>query len=396
MARFRTGIDVLLLLLLAAGCSYEFDDTLPAYPDNCVVVHTSDQLSSAAISVISLETLECVRSLVPGTVHTDASLHYSFNQVYVVNRLGRDNLQILNPYDNYDTVDELSLRIFGSGSPNPHMIAFTGNGRAFVSLYDDSSMAVVDPLTLEITGSIDLSKYAYSDNIPCASALVYDERSGFLFAALQRLDRRSFTPADYSLIAAVDPLRLETVSEYRIEVDGVQYTNPYSALRIADAASWHRGGAYRKLLVSCTGAFALTGSGGEDGGLVSFSLTGDGELMDPFLEVPESTTYGDIVDFVYVGEMFYCVTLNADEESFFVVYDPKAGTYSELLHSTTPGSYLWRVEADLRGRIFVCDRNVFDPGVRVYDTVESRWSGSVIDTGLPPNDLLVVEQGPLP
>ncbi len=377
-------------LLHIFSCSWQFDDTAVLFSHNCVVVHTSDQMSSAGIAVVSLDTLEC-RVSSSGTLHTDASLYAFHNSIYVLNRLGRDNIQLLNPYDNYATVSEVSLHRGGSGRPNPHGMAFT-EYNAFITCYDDSHMAVYDIVDNRITERIDLSRYGYNSTVPCMSALYYNEETGLLYAALQRLDRHSFVPSDYSLIISLDPVNHSVVQESAIEAEGALYTNPYSKFRLVESGQWHHANsALSILMVSCTGHFSVTGRGGEDGAVVAAFLDSDGIITRYETVVTETKDYGDIVDFLYSENKLYLVTLNSNEVSFFISYNIDERTYTELLKNSSAG-YIWRIEMDSEKRIFLCDRNVYNPGIRVFNTLTGRWEGPVINTGLPPNDLLIVEE----
>jgi hypothetical protein len=76
MLKFLTRINIVSSLVLSlVNCSYQFDDTGPVPAENCIVVHTSDNLSSAALSIISLDTLQSVNNVSAGEVHTDASVY---------------------------------------------------------------------------------------------------------------------------------------------------------------------------------------------------------------------------------------------------------------------------------------------------------------------------------
>jgi hypothetical protein len=260
----------------------------------------------------------------------------------VLNKLGRDNIQILNPYDSYNTVNEFSLKTNSNSGPNPNSAVLSGNSEYFISLYDSKNLIVFDPVGNEITSYIDLSSYAYNENIPCAASLYYDETSATLFVSIQRLDRTTFLPSDYSSVLAIDTVSKTVIAEYILEKEGRTFTNPYSKFRyvFSSAINGTLNGK-RLLLVSTVGEFQLTGDGNPDGGVIALILTDDGsvETLEPLML--ETELYGDIVDFILIDAIIYAVTLTVDQESYFISYNVENQTYTEHLHNTGEGTYLW-------------------------------------------------------
>ena len=61
--------------------------------------------------------------------------------VYVVNRLGGDNVQALDPAQGFATRWQCSV---GNGA-TPHDIAFAARDKAYVTLYEEPELLVVDP-----------------------------------------------------------------------------------------------------------------------------------------------------------------------------------------------------------------------------------------------------------
>src|SRR5438552_1183735 len=88
-------------------------------------VVTSD-FQSGSFSVVNLDT-RAVSEDVAG-VWSDATLRWYDGKVYVVNRAGQDNIQVIDPAASYATVFQFST---GAGS-NPQDIAFEAPTRALV------------------------------------------------------------------------------------------------------------------------------------------------------------------------------------------------------------------------------------------------------------------------
>ena len=90
----------------------------------------------------------------------------------------------------------------GNGS-NPHDIAFVSEEKAYISRYGRTHLLVVNPVTGDSLGSVDLSTFADADGLPETSQLAV--HGGHLFAACHRLDRENgWVPTEFSAIAVVD------------------------------------------------------------------------------------------------------------------------------------------------------------------------------------------------
>ncbi|MEL6181065.1 MAG: hypothetical protein AAFS10_19060, partial [Myxococcota bacterium] len=88
-------------------------------------------------------------------VHSDAVGRVEGGLVYVINRLGADNVQILDPASSFATVAQWSV---GNGT-NPQDIAFQGD-TSYVSLYGSVELGLFDPDDGTAKGTIDLSAFA--------------------------------------------------------------------------------------------------------------------------------------------------------------------------------------------------------------------------------------------
>src|SRR5262249_6625348 len=137
-------------------------------------------------------------------VHQDAVVRTFGDLLYVVNRFQADNIQVLDPANNFQTIAECSV---GPGS-NPHDIAFVSASEAYVTRFGRPELYIVNPsvgfdCSHFVLDSIDLSPWADADGYPEMDqmAIVGDR----LYVSLQRLDRLDFLrPAENGAILVID------------------------------------------------------------------------------------------------------------------------------------------------------------------------------------------------
>jgi hypothetical protein len=306
---------------------------------------------------------------------SDPVLRYGVSRLYVVNRSGADNIQILDPSNGYALVRQFSV---GNGS-NPHDIQVVRPDKAYVTRYDSADLWIVNPETGEHTGTISLAAFADEDGIPEMDHLAYQPTSdiadqGRLFVTVQRLDRSAFyAPTDSSQVVVID-----TGSDTLIDVDpaapGVQgillpHQNPFSEIQ---AAGPH-------FLVGCSGAFGVA-----DGGIVRiapFALTAT-------TEISEAALGGDLNDFaIHDGMTGYAVVSDASFNTHLKSYHRIDGIATGTPFSTS-GFSIADIEINDRAELWLCDRTLGNPGVRVFDASSgAQLTTSPLSTGLPPIDI---------
>lgn len=301
---------------------------------------------------------------VPGEpVHHDAVLRWHDGLAWVVNRGGADNLQALDPAAGFDTVRQFSL---GLGR-NLQDIAFRSDGTAYVSCYDTTELLRVDPATGQILQVISTAAFADADGLPETSWLHL--RGDRLFVTCQRLDRDNW----YAPVGDSYLLVLDTATSAWLDCDpgrpGVQgirlaASNPYAPVQAADD----------RLLVACTGTFGL-----QDGGV---------DVIDPVslaslgLEMTEATLGGDLVDVAATGAARHVIVADAGWVTRVKRYTPGGAPVTVL---TGQGYDHADIAGDGGFQLFVADRRLSAPGVRVVDAVSgAELTGSPIATGLPP------------
>ena len=359
--RASFGLVVLLLILLAEWTS-------GSAADDFAFVTTTDFFTGSA-STISLDGSYTVDKNV-ASIHSDARARYYDGYIYVVNRKGADNIQVLDPNDDFATVREFSV---GAGS-NPADIAFVSNTKAYVSRYDSVHIWIVNPSTGIKIGTIDMSSFADGDGLPEMDHMyIYGNR---LFVAIQRLDRNSWTPVGTSYIAVID-----VVADTLIDTDpatpgnqpiALSKANPFSELQL-DTHS-HR------LYVSCVGFWGM-----QDGGV---------EVIDPHtvqslgIMLSEPAAGGDILDVEIVSPTKgYAVIADADFYTVLIRFNPATGMKTGILYD--PDDWvLDDTECAPTGVLFLADRTPTNPGIRLYDvTSDVEITSSPIDVGLPPSDI---------
>ena len=130
--------------------------------------------------------------------HSDASLRFYGGQLYVVNRFGGDNIQVVNPAT-YATVRQFTV---GNGS-NPHDIAFASATKAYVTRFQSNDLWIVNPSTGAHTGTISLAAFADPDGL-CDMDRLHTV-GPLLFVSLERIRTdQGYAPDDSGLVAVVD------------------------------------------------------------------------------------------------------------------------------------------------------------------------------------------------
>jgi DNA-binding beta-propeller fold protein YncE len=306
------------------------------------------------------------------SVSPDAVLRVFNGLLYVVNRSGADNIQVLDPANNFVTVKQFSV---GNGS-NPHDIVFASPTKAYVTRYDTSDLWVVNPQTGAHTGTISLAGFADADGIPEMDHMAL--WAGRLFVSIERLDRNNFyAPAGGSLLAVIDPVT-DAVIDLNPGAPGPQgillpEQNPTTELMLDPAG---------KLLVGCTGAY-----GALDGGVARIDPAA---LTVEATEVTESALGGDLNDVTpFSATRGFAVISDPSFNTVLRSYDRGTGLVTGTLFATA-GFNLADAEIDDRAELWLCDRTASAPGLRVFDAVtgaQITTSPSPLSTGLPPQDI---------
>lgn len=344
----------------------------PRLPAEYAFVTTTDYSTGAAAIVSADTTLTPYCNL--RSIHSDAVARFYQGRIYVVNRQGGDNIQVLDPYSGFATLKQFSV---GNGS-DPHDIAFVSRSRAFVTRFNESQMWIVDTNTGRRSGLIDFGWLADTDGIPEMDHML---RAGNrMFVAIDRLDRSGgliWPPVGTSYLAVFDPYTEQfidadpfTPDVQALELDGV---NPYAELVL----NRHSG----RIWVADAGHWGFL-----DGGI---------EVVDPAalttsgIVITEATLGGDVSDVAAIDENrgAAIVTDNVNFYTMLVGFDLTAPTEIDTIYA--PGDYVLQdAEVSRDGRLFVSDRTAVLPGLRVFRTdTWAQITGSPADVCLPPADI---------
>lgn len=300
----------------------------------------------------------------------DPVARWAFGRVYVVNRFGADNIQVLDPSNNFATLKQFSV---GNGT-NPQDIVVLTPSKAYVTLYNASYLLVVNPQTGAALDSIPLGPFADPDGKPeAAKMLLYGDR---VFVALQRL--QNFAPTDYSLLAVVDATA-DTVLDTNPSLPGVQGIrltgrNPSTDLAFDPTTN--------RLLIGEVGNYGVSDDGGVDRiDPLAFTALG--------FETDEAKLGGEVADVALGRFGAYVIRFDFafDGNAALIHYDRATGQPIRSLFSSV-GANLSDIEINDRDEVWACDRTFAAPGLRVYDTHADTALTGLVSTGLPPFDVL--------
>ena len=312
-------------------------------------------------------------------IHSDAVGFYHDGRVYVVNRLGQDNILVLDEGDLRTPVAQFSV---GNGA-NPHDIEIVAPGKAYVTLYDRAVLLIVDPRDGAELGEIDLSAFADADGLPEVSQIVrVGER---LYLSCQRLDRDGgWGPADASYLIVVD-IATDTLVDVDPDAEGVQgialsAPNPNSMAVIGE-----------RIAVGVVVNF-----GDRSGGV---EIVGTAANRSLGLAVGEEDLGGDITSMVMVdGDRGYAVVADSNFANSVRPFDLSSGSVGAPLENIS-GGFVPGLAVDGE-RLIVADRGSFDDpasaGLKFYDAATGAFLSGPIDTGLPPSGIVVLSDAAVP
>jgi hypothetical protein len=337
-------------------------------------VLTTDYVTGT-LSVVDLATRAVTCDV--AMVSPDPFARWHDGLLYVVNRLGYDNVQVVDPSAGYATLRQFSV---GSGT-NPQDIAFASPTKAYVSRLGSPDLLIVDPGTGAATGAIPLGAWADNDGNPEAAHMTVV--GDLLFVALERL--RNFMPADTGLVVVVD-MRADTVFDADPFAAGLQVVrlpgkNPGTDFARLPAAP---GADRTTLLLGCTGRW-----GAADGGIARIEVPaaaqdGAAAIACTGYAITEDELGGDAADLVAYGATHsYAVVSDAAYNTSLVSWDPESGTRLATLYA--PGGYrLSDIAANDRGELYACDSGFESPSLHVFELGSDVRLAGPVATCLPP------------
>lgn len=303
-----------------------------------------------------------------------ARLRYFFDLLYSVDP-SRDEVQVVDP-GSFETIRTLRL----AAGTAPEDVLVVSADRAFVSLYNSTALAILNPSNGAPRGSIDLSAFADDDGLPEMSMMARD--GDRLFIQIQRLDRKGTGGAVPPSWLAVVDLRTETlvdVDPSRPGVQGVELIGTLPSFRM------HVDARARRLFVSAPGPRLNTSGGIEEIDLDSLKSLG--------FVLSEADAGVDLGGFVMTSADKGYVVGHTDivASSHLAPFSRSGGPGPQIMMSF---GIIDTLAADrATSQLFFPDPFSILFGVHVIDTVTNRvLTASPIRTGLPPWDLTVVRR----
>ncbi|MYA21547.1 MAG: T9SS type A sorting domain-containing protein [Gemmatimonadetes bacterium] len=363
---YRISILAVSVLLLANSSSAQSD----------LFVITTD-FSTGSTAFLAANAAEAEVNLLG--IHSDAVGHYHDGRIYIVNRLGQDNILVLDAMDLRTPLTQFSV---GNGA-NPHDIEIVTPDRAYVTRYETASLLIVNPQDGAELGEIDLSAFADADGLPEVSQIV---RVGDrLYLSCQRLDRNSgWGPVDVSYLIVVD-LATDTLVDVDPDAEGMQgialsVANPNSMVVIGEQIA----------------VGVVVGFGDRAGGVEIVDTATNRSLG---LVVSEEDLGGDITSMVLVDQnRGYAVVADENFANSVRPFELSSGTVGVPLENIS-GGFIPSLAVD-GDRLIVADRGSFsDPasaGLKFYDAATGAFLSGPIDTGLPPQNIVVLSDAAVP
>jgi hypothetical protein len=331
--------------------------------------------TTGTLSVVDLDTRAVTADV--AMVSPDPFARWHDGLLYVVNRLGYDNVQVISPAGGYATVRQFST---GSGT-NPQDIAFASASKAYVSRLGSPDLLIVDPRSGSPTGAISLAAWADADGIPEAAHMTMV--GSLLFVALERLT--NFVPADTGLVVVIDT-QADTVYDADPFTAGLQVVRLPGMNPATDFALLPSGApmAASRLFIGCTGRWGVL-----DGGVAEIVVPGWAQGTPAAITcvgyaITESALGGDVaVVTAYGASHSYAIVSDATYNTSLVAWDPDAGTRLGTLYA--PGGYsIAGVGLDERRELYVCNSSFEAPGLHVFAAGGDARLAGPIATGMPP------------
>ena len=340
-------------------------------------VSTSD-FSTGSTAFLQAGTEEAEINLLG--VHSDAVVRFHDGMIYVINRLGQDNIIVLDATDPRTPLTQFSV---GNGT-NPQDIEVVAADKAYVTLYERSEVLVVDPRDGTELERIDLSAFADADDLPeIADIARVGQR---LYISCQRLDRNgTWGPADDSFIAVID-IDSNALVDIDPERDGIQgivlsSPNPNALIPVGQS-----------IVVSTVAHF-----GDRLGGVEVIDTQSNRSLG---IAVSEEDLGGDLNRIALVdGERGFAIISDENFVNYVIPFNLQSGQVSPALQGLS-GGYIPDLAVD-GNRLIVADQGSFsDPssaGLKIFDAADHSLLQGPISTGLPPVSIAVLsDAGPRP
>ncbi|MHC4214936.1 MAG: YncE family protein [Planctomycetota bacterium] len=398
--------SLLLTLVLAITCACgevetlteDFnDDSSPSESSDentaqtVAVVHVTDYFSSALISVVSNLESVAEENITPNVVdplpHTDASLRAFDGLVYVINRLGRDSIQVVDPSDGFETIFEFSI----GPATNPYDILVVAENKAYVTLYQPENLTgaeevlVVNPQNGAVLEKIDLGFLTDNDGDRNPRATMMTRVGDEVWVLIQDLDY-TYSADTNGKIAVID-INTDTLVDTDPDAEGdqgIELVGRNPSDLAYDKSS-------NRVYIAMTGLFQpdfTTDTSDAFGGI---------EAVD----TENYITQGIVLDDAEFGGHPRGIQLASAELAFTIVsdtsvvaFDPSTQEVVDNEVYQSPGFFLPEILIDGDRQLLISERGDFEgqgAGLVILDIQNNFDKQGPLDVGGPPNALTVVD-----
>lgn len=294
--------------------------------------------------------------------------------IWVINRLGFDNIQVLSPQHNFTTVSQFSV---GNGA-NPQDILVLSPDKAYVTRYETpySDVLIVHPTRGTALGKIPLSRFASNpDQLPRPAAMV---RAGdHAFIALQNLDAfynwgANDMETGRLVVVNVNTDQVVDADTATPELDPIVLETRNPLALVSDPVS-------DRIYVASAGLF------------VRYHPEWSGvEVVNPHTLKPEAVLFrgddpdinGNIEDLAVLPDQtaYLLVTTFTSEQRFdskVLQVNLALGTFLATVYTAAPNSMISDIVMDPQGLLLIADRWSERPGLVIYDTVTREFPATI-------------------
>lgn len=395
MKKMQKLAGCIIAMMVMAGCNAVSDrtnnNTLDAdasipLGDTAVIFNSSFVDSIGNISTISLTFSDIPTAILARTLtdSSDAVVRSAGGKIYVINRYLADTIQVIDPAT-FEVIADYSV---GHGS-NPQDIAVISDDKAYVSRLDaqndtenSDDIIIVNPLTGEKLGSIDLKPYTTDDGERLARAAQMVLVDNYLYVCMQDLPAFMGDPANTNGKVAIINIDTDELVDADPDIDGIQVIQ----LAGRNPSDITYSPANDRLYVADTGVYVnyIVDTSDANGGI-------------EFIRLEDNKSEGIIIDDAALGGGVNLIRLASPELGFTIInsttiasFNPK--TYEVVSKNiyTTPGFYLPDFAIDSQDRILVAEQDFNAPGILFLNLDGTKIAGP-ISVGAPPSSITFVD-----
>jgi hypothetical protein len=345
------------LRLTAAGGETLISAVASPLPTTNVAVVLTTDAATGSYSVVDLTSRNVFNDINVGGIHSDAIARFFVNpnafpggRVYIVNRLGADSIQVLDPQRGFITPPNGMLSV-GNGT-NAWDIVFVNADKAYVSRSGSPKLLIIDPTTLRRTGELDLShlvKPTDSDGSPDPAYMLI--RNGLVYVALQHID---VNQSPLLTVARGEVVVIDPTTDRIVTVITLNGTHPLSEFQFSPSLN--------RILISSVGDVTVN-----DGGIEA--INPDTNTVDTQFAVTEAAMGGDITAFVIASRtQGFAIVSDATLANALITFDPSSG---ERLNSLVGPLNVVMAHLAINSRnevyLAVIDAQIATSGLRIFD-----------------------------